>query len=108
MNKLKSIVTVAFLLVAFGFIIYKVGKGQLTSYLLKHGGHRARAVVIDDKNYMGNSPVSREWSYSYLFYVDGQAYTNDSKDPRLQVGDSIDIEYVAHWPGLNKRVATFR
>ncbi|PUZ21651.1 hypothetical protein DCM91_16600 [Chitinophaga costaii] len=88
----------------FGYIFYKVGKRQLTGYLLKHDAQRARAVIIDEKNYWGNSPVSREGSYSYLFYVNGEAYKNDSKDTKLQVGDSIDIEYVKYWPSLSRRI----
>ncbi|MFY0256480.1 hypothetical protein ACDQ55_21300 [Chitinophaga sp. 30R24] len=105
MNKLKNIVTIIVFLVMFGYIFYKVGKRQLTGYLLKHDAQRARAVIIDEKNYMGNSPVSREGSYSYLFYVNGEAYKNDSKDPKLQVGDSIDIEYVKYWPSLSRRIS---
>lgn len=108
MNKFKNIVIVIICLVMMGYIFYKVGKRQLTGYLLKHGGHGSKAVVVDDRNYMGNSPVSHAWSYSYIFYVDGQAYTNDSKDSRLQVGDSVDIEYVEYWPWLNRRVAVSR
>lgn len=106
MNKLKSIVTIIVFLIMFGYIFYKVGKRQLTEYLLKHDAQRSRAVIIDEKNYMGNSPVSHEGSYSYLFYSNGEAYKNDSKDPKLQVGDSIDIEYVKYWPGLSRRIST--
>ncbi|MDR6568813.1 hypothetical protein [Chitinophaga ginsengisegetis] len=108
MNKLKNIATIIIFLVVFSFIFYKVGKRQLTGYLLNHDAQRSRAIIIDDKNYMGNSPVSRERSYSYLFYVNGEAYKNDSKDPKLQIGDSIDVEYVKYWPGLNRRVATVK
>lgn len=106
MNKLKSIVTIIAFLVMFGYIFYKVGKRHLTGYLLKHDARQARAVIIDEKNYMGNSPVSHEGSYSYLFYVNGEAYKNDSKDPKLQIGDSIDIEYVKYWPSLSRRIST--
>ena len=105
MNKLKSIVTIIVFLVVFGYIFYKVGKRQLIEYLLKHDAQRARAVIIDEKNHMGNSPVIRESSYSYPFHVNGEAYKNDSKDPKLQVGDSIDIEYVKYWPSLSRRIS---
>lgn len=54
---------------------------------------------------MGNSPVSHDGSYSYLFYVNGEAYKNGSKDPKLQIGDSTDVGYVKYWPDLNRRVA---
>lgn len=104
MNKLKSISTIITLLLIFGYIFYNIGKVELTKYLLKHAAQRARAVIIDDKNYQGNSPVSHTWSYSYLFYVNGKAYDNDSHDPTLQIGDSIDIQYVKDWPFFNKPV----
>lgn len=103
MNKLKTIVTISVLFVMLSYVFYKFGKRQLTGYLLKHDAQRAKAVIIDEKNYMGNSPVSHEGSYSYRFYVNGEAYKNDSKDPKLQVGDSIDIEYVKYWPVLSRR-----
>jgi hypothetical protein len=106
MNKLKNIVTIIIFLVMFGYIFYKVGKKQLTGYLLKQNAQQTRAVIIDEKNYMGNSPVSHEGSYSYLFYVNGEAYKNDSKDLKLQIGDSIDIEYVKYWPSLSRRIST--
>ncbi|NLR79728.1 hypothetical protein [Chitinophaga eiseniae] len=104
MSKLKSITTIITLLVMFGYIFYKIGKVQLAKYLLKHDPRRARAVIIDDRNYWGNSPVSHTWSYSYRFYINGKAFDNDSQDPQLQIGDSIDIQYVKDWPIFNRPI----
>ncbi|OMP79385.1 hypothetical protein BW716_09830 [[Flexibacter] sp. ATCC 35208] len=90
----------------FGFFICKVGRRILTGYLLKHDAQRTRAVIIDEKNPTGNSPVSHDGSYSYVFYINGEAYTNDSQDSKFQIGDSVDVEYVKSWPFLNRRIRT--
>lgn len=103
-NRLKNIGAIVVFLLMFGYIFYKVGKRQLTGYLLNQDAQRARAVIIDEKNYMGNN--TRAYSYSYLFYVNGKAYKNNSQDPKLHIGDSIDIEYVEYWPSLSKRIST--
>lgn len=54
-----------------------------------------------DKNYLGNSPVSHEYTYSYQFNADGKLYTGDSNDPKLVVGDTINVRYVIGWPSIN-------
>ncbi|TWF32853.1 hypothetical protein FHW36_113108 [Chitinophaga polysaccharea] len=104
MNKLKNILTGITLLMMFSYFFYKIGKVQLTKHLLKYDAQQARAVIVDDKNYWGNSPVSHTWSYSYRFYVNGRAYNNDSQDPQVRIGDSIDIQYVKDWPIFNRPV----
>lgn len=88
-----------------GYIFYIIGKRKLAEYLLKDNAVQAKAVIIDVKNALVNSPVSHKFSYSYLFYVNGNAYKNDSKDPKLNLGDSIDVEYVKNWPSLNRPIA---
>jgi len=90
------------LLFCIGHIFYAIGKRVLTSYWLQHDTVRVNAVIIDEKNYAGNSPVSHQGSYSYLFYVNGEAYTNNSHDSKLQVGDSIAIEYAVGRPYFNR------
>ena len=92
-------------LIAIYFIastLYKMIYSGVTTYQLKNGGVQVRGVIIDEKNYLGNSPVSRTFSYSYQFLVDGKVYKNDSHDPNLAIGDSIDIVYVKKSPNLNK------
>lgn len=85
------------------YILYVTGRKVLTGYLLRRDAVQTRAVIIDEENYIGSKPLSPNRSYSYRFYVNGEAYKNDSKDPKLQPSDSIDIEYVKYWPNMNKR-----
>ena len=61
-----------------------------------------KAVIIDEKNYLGNNPVKPVYSYSYRFTIGGITYTNDSHNTNLKVGDSIEVEYVKNSPSLNK------
>ncbi|GAB3794998.1 hypothetical protein GCM10028819_10300 [Spirosoma humi] len=59
---------------------------------------QTRAVVIGKKNYLGNSPVSQQFSYSYRFSVNGNSYEGDTRDPDLQIGDSLIIKYLPNNP----------
>lgn len=107
-NKFKAILSALFLLFCIGYLFYTIGKRVLTSYWLRHNPVQVKAVIIDEKDYWGNSPVSHQSSYAYLFYVNGEAYTNDSHDSKLQVGDSITIEYAKRRPYFNRPVARNR
>nr|WP_295869429.1 hypothetical protein [uncultured Chitinophaga sp.] len=104
MTKIKNIASVIIVIMLLGGIIYKIGKRHLTMYMLKRDAQYVRAVIIDEKNQTGNSPVSHDFTYSYLFYVEGKSYTGNSFDAKLQVGDSIDIAYVKTWPELNRPI----
>lgn len=104
MNKVKNIISVIVVIAVVGLLSYKVIVRVLTNHLLKTDAKYMKAVIIDEKNNYGNSPVSHEGAYSYRFTVDGKIYTNSSLDSRLKVGDSIEIEYVKSFPSLNRPV----
>jgi hypothetical protein len=61
-----------------------------------------KAVVIDKKNYLGNSPVSHQFAYSYRFQVKGQLFEGNSHDPALRVGDSLVVDYALDAPEHNR------
>jgi hypothetical protein len=61
-----------------------------------------KAVVIDKKNYLGNSPVSRQFAYSYQFTLEGKDYEGNSHNPALHIGDSILVEYAPKNPAYNR------
>ena len=61
-----------------------------------------RAVIINEKNFFGNSPVSFEFSYSYSFYVKGENYKGNSFNSSLNINDSITIEYCSFFPEFNR------
>jgi len=69
---------------------------------LAQGTLTTKAVIIDKKNFFGNSPVSRQFAYSYQFSVNGQHYEGNSRDSDLRVGDSILIEYAPSNPDYNQ------
>jgi len=101
MKKAKNILSIVILLVIFGYAGYKILIGRfITNYLLKTDAVYTKAVIIDDKNYMGNR--SSIYAYSYMFTISGKIYTNNSHDSNLKIGDSVEVEYVKNWPSLNK------
>lgn len=65
---------------------------------------KTKALVIDKRNYFGNSPVSQQFAYSYSFNVAGKEYVNNSRDPALKIGDSVIVEYAPNDPSINQPV----
>lgn len=61
---------------------------------------RLKAVIIEERNYMGNH--SSGFSYSYSFTVNSKTYTGHSHNPVLIIGDTIEIEYDKNNPVFNK------
>lgn len=102
MQKIKGYITVAGLLWLFGYIGYKIIQRVTTDRLLKTEAVHVKAIVINKKNYMGNSPVSHEYSFSYEFTVGGKHYEGNSHDSNLKIGDSVEVTYVKDSPELNK------
>jgi hypothetical protein len=91
-------------LVLVGGLVYKIFKRAITDQLLRTNAVYTKGVIIDDRNYDPNSPVSHTYSYSYEFTVDGKSYTNNAHDRSKKVGDTVEVEYVKGWPGLNRPV----
>lgn len=102
MQKIKGYITAAGLLCLFGYLGYKVINRVNTNHLLETKAEHVKAVIINKKNYMGNSPVSHEYSYSYTFTVNGKNYEGNSHDSNLKIGDSVEVEFVKNSPDLNK------
>ena len=101
-NKIKNIFWIALGIGCIVFFIYKVAKNNYTDYLLKNKAQFTKAVIIDERNYLGNHPVKAEFSYSYRFEINGERYTGNAHDKSLRIGDTIDVEYVKDNPNLNK------
>ena len=91
MKRFKEIIGTITLLWLFGYFGYIVIKRVVMGSMLEKDAVRVKGVVINDRNYLGNSPVSHDFSYSYEFYVSGRSYKGDSHDPRLKVGDSVNV-----------------
>lgn len=102
MNKVKNIAWIALGIALVGFFIYKVARRSLTDHLLQDNAQKAKAVIIDEKNSMGNQPVKPKFSYSYQFEVNGEKYTGNAHDTTLKIGDSVEIQYDKEHPSINK------
>ena len=88
----------------FGYFVYVLGTGAIRQKKLKATSTTTYAVVINEKNYFGNSPVSHQFSYSFEFTVDGKKYTGNTLDYNCQVGDIIRIKYVPTNPTFNEKL----
>jgi hypothetical protein len=87
-----------------GYFVYVLGTGASRQKQLEATTTNTYAVVIDEKNYFGNSPVSRQFSYSFEFTVDGKRYTGDIGDANCRVGDTVRIKYVPANPTFNEKL----
>lgn len=86
----------------FGYIGFKLVGGLHKQNALEQRTVHIKAIIINERNYFGNSPVTQQFAYSYSFNINGKRYSNNSKDPSLKVGDSIMIEYVPSDPAINQ------
>lgn len=86
----------------FFLIIYEIGYRSFKNYFLKNKSIQCKAIIVDEKNYFGNSPVSHEFSYSYSFEINGTIYKGNSNDSSYELGDTILIEFVCFYPNFNK------
>ncbi|WP_158557091.1 hypothetical protein [Mucilaginibacter conchicola] len=85
-----------------GYIGYKTVVGSLSDKAIDTKSTTIKAVVIDEKNFLGNSPVSHTFSYSYKFTLNSEVFKGDTKDPELKVGDSVLVEYAESNPKYNR------
>jgi len=102
MNKVKNIFWIVVGFGIIGFAIYKIARNVIIDHVLSSNYQIAKAVIINEKNYMGNQPVDPKFSYSYSFIIDKKIYTGDSHDITLRIGDTIEIKYDKNRPSLNR------
>ncbi|WP_425489798.1 DUF3592 domain-containing protein [Hymenobacter citatus] len=77
----------------------RINSREKTSRALEAPGLIAHAVIIDRKNFFGNSSVSHQFSYS--FRVNGRDYTGNSRNPIYKIGDTVKVRYIPHNPEYN-------
>jgi FtsP/CotA-like multicopper oxidase with cupredoxin domain len=102
MDKIKNIFWIAIAVAIVGYFIYKVARNSFTDQFMGDAPQRTKAVIIDEKNFMGNQPVAPEFSYSYQFVVNGEKYTGNAHDTNLKIGDTVEVEYNKDHPNINK------
>lgn len=99
---LRKYYVLIFVFGIFCFWIFEIGYRNFKSYFLVNNSIPCKAVIINEKNYYGNSPVSKEFSYSYSFEVEGTIYKGNSNESTYKLGDTILIEYVSFYPNFNR------
>ena len=104
MNKIKNIFWIIVGVAFIGYFTYKVTKNSFTNQILGKNPQHIQAVIIDEKNFMGNQPVHPSFSYSYQFTVNGEKYTGNAHDTTLKLGDTVEVEYNREIPSINKPV----
>lgn len=102
MRKIQNLFWILLPLALVGYLIYKIAINSFTDHFLGSNPQHIRAVIIDNKNFMGNHPVDPLFSYSYAFKINGTQYTGDSHDITLKIGDTVEVEYNKDHPGINK------
>jgi hypothetical protein len=99
---IKNIVGLLFLIGLPAYYIYIIRYNVIRNKALQGAKKQCKAVVIDKKNFFGNSPVSGQFSYSYRFSVSGKTYEGDTRESNLRVGDSLIVRYVSEKPEYNE------
>jgi len=102
MKKIKDIFWIVLVIFMMGSIIYKIRRNYIANHISQSNAIHIKAVIIDDRNYMGNQRVKPEFTYSYQFIVNGEKYKGDSHDLTLKVGDTVEVEYDKKHPNINK------
>lgn len=101
---MKRMQNIAWIIVGIGIILYiviKIVLNSFTGHFMGNEPQKAKAVIIDKRNYLPNQPVKAEFTYSYQFEVNGEKYTGNSHDTSLKVGDSVEVEYNNEHPDIN-------
>lgn len=102
MKKVRIYVSAILIIALIGYWAWIFITRQVKSHLLKNNSKIIKAVIINHRNYMGNSPVSHKYSYSYQFEVDGKSYIGDSLDPKFDIGDTVLVRYANDYPVFNE------
>ncbi|MDB5120085.1 MAG: hypothetical protein JWN56_1303 [Sphingobacteriales bacterium] len=102
MKKIRNIFWIVFGFTIVLFVIYKIAVNSFTDHFLGTHPVQAKAVIIDEKNYMGNQPVKPEFSYSYQFEVNGNNYQGNAHDNSLKIGDTVIVVYNREYSAINK------
>lgn len=103
-NKMKKYYFYLLMSTLVGIFTHKFIYRKIEDRLLNKECPQAVAIIIDEKNFFANSPVSHDFSYSYSFELDGKVYKGDSYDMKLKVGDTIRVRYVKSFPDMSEPV----
>ncbi|GAA3961111.1 hypothetical protein [Mucilaginibacter dorajii] len=102
MKRIQNAFWITLGIAIIGCLVYKIAKNSFTEHFLGDTPQHIKAIIIDEKNFMGNQPVNPKFSYSYQFVIKGQKYIGNAHDTTLKIGDSVEVEYNKDHPGINK------
>lgn len=101
---LKFYFNLLIVILVVGYPIYFLIRSGVRSYQLSNDNKLIKAVVIDEENYVGHSPVEHRFYYSYEFIVDRKVYRGNTKSNRYKIGDSVNVKYSISNPSFNEIV----
>jgi hypothetical protein len=78
------------------------GDIKMRSALKSELKNEIEAVVINEKYFWGNSPVSKTNTYKYEFFVKGERYEGICPNENYKPGNNIKIYYVVSNPNYNR------
>lgn len=107
MSSVKKYISSSIFLLAVGVFACKVINGTIKSNVLTEKSPEVKAVIINERNFFGNSPVSQEFSYSYLFKIDDKMYKGNSMESKFNIGDTILVRYLKSNPSINEPVGYY-
>jgi hypothetical protein len=102
---IKRLIRQRYLIVGVAILLvlpFVMVKGEIKRYMLNQNSESTKAVVINEKNYIGNDNFNNDFTYSYEFVVKDEKYVANSLDGKLKVGDSVLVEYVPIYPNFNR------
>ncbi|PLK44212.1 DUF3592 domain-containing protein [Emticicia sp. TH156] len=101
---LKFYFDLLIVILVVGYPIYFLIRSGVANYQLANEGKIVKAVVIDERNYVGKTPGEHRFFYSYEFILDGKAYRGNTRNTRYHIGDSVDVRYSISNPSFNEIV----
>lgn len=104
---MKKYISISIFIIAVGVFVYKIINSTIKSHMLTEKSPEVKAVIINEKNFFGNSPVSQEFSYSYLFKIGNKIYKGNSMESKFSIGDTILVRYLKSNPGINEPVGYY-
>ncbi|MBO9616696.1 MAG: hypothetical protein J7619_28675 [Dyadobacter sp.] len=96
----KTVFSVAIVGTVLYLFVRRFADSYNTTVGTESRGVDIQAVIVDERNYMGNG--TRAFSYSYEFVVNGERFRGDSRASRYDVGDSLWVVYDPLAPKYNR------
>jgi hypothetical protein len=101
MKKFKIYTCLLIIVLCLGTCVYRCTKKNNQYALLRKSPFTIKAIIINEKNFYPNHPVTHEFAYSYQFTLNDKTYKASSLNSKLKIGDTIIVRYLKSDPSLN-------